>query len=55
MFLFISMLLLSNVLFLWMLCIASEKSKTNQEKFIEDNLQMQYLREYSLKKTKNLL
>ena len=38
------------ILFLWILLISSNKSKSNEEKFIEDNLQMQYLKEFSLKK-----
>ena len=38
------------ILFLWMVLIASNKSKSDEEKFIEDNLQMKYLKEISLKK-----
>ena len=38
------------ILFLWMLLISSSKSKSAEEKFVEDNLQMQYLKEYSKKK-----
>ena len=50
MFLFISSFILIIVsLFLWMLLIASSKSKSDEEKFIEDNLQMQYLREFAMK------
>lgn len=53
MFLFISSFILVNfVLFLWMLLVASSKFKSNEEKFIEDNLQMQYLKEFALKKKK---
>lgn len=53
MFLFISSFILVNfVLFLWMLLVASSKFKSNKEKFIEDNLQMQYLKEFALKKKK---
>ena len=36
-------------LFLWMLLIASNKSKSCEEKFIEDNLQMQYLKEFAMR------
>ena len=51
MFLFISnFILISFILFLWMLLIASSKFKSDEEKFIEDNLQMQYLREFAMKK-----
>lgn len=51
MFLFISSIILINSsLFLWMLLIASNKFKSNEEKFIEDNLQMEYLRGYANKR-----
>ena len=51
MFLFISsFILVGFILFLWMLLIASSKFKSDEEKFIEDNLQMQYLKNFSLKK-----
>lgn len=51
MFLFISSFILINlILFLWMLLIASSKFKSDEEKFIEDNLQMQYLKEFVIKK-----
>ena len=44
MFLFISsFILIIFVLFLWMLMIASSRFKSDDERFIEDNLQMQYL------------
>ena len=47
MFLFISsIILIILVLFLWMLLIGSNKSKSDEEKFIEDNLQMQYLKKF---------
>ena len=53
MFIFISSFIVFNViLFLWMLLISSSKSKSNEEKFIEDNLQMQYLKEFVIKKRK---
>ena len=51
MFLFISSFILIIVsLFLWMLLVATSKFKSDEEKFIEDNLQMQYLRKFSMKK-----
>ena len=51
MFLFISsFILVGFILFLLMLLIASSKFKSDEEKFIEDNLQMQYLRKFSMKK-----
>ena len=51
MFLFISsFILIVYSLFLWMLLIASSKFKSDEEKFIEDNLQMQYLKEFVMKK-----
>ena len=51
MFLFISsFILISFILSLWMLLISSTKSKSDEEKFIEDNLQMEYLKGFSLKK-----
>ena len=51
MFLFISnFILICFILFLWMLLVATSKFKSDEEKFIEDNLQMQYLRKFSMKK-----
>ncbi len=48
MLLFISILIFfSAILILWMLLIGANKSKTDMEKYIEDNLQMQYLRDFS--------
>ncbi len=44
-----SFIIFSFVLFLWMLLIASNKSKSCEEKFIEDNLQMQYLKEFAMR------
>lgn len=53
MFLFTSsFILVSFILFLWMLLIASSKFKSDEEKIIEDNLQMQYLKEFAIKKKK---
>ena len=34
-------------LFLWMLLISSKKSITNEEQYIEDNLQMQFLNKFA--------
>lgn len=48
MFLFISSILFFQEIFLWILLIQSKKSKTDEEKFIEDNLQMQYLKDQGL-------
>ena len=51
MILFISgFILITFILFLWMLLIASSKSKSDEEKYVEDNLQMQYLKEFAMKK-----
>ena len=33
-------------LFLWMLLISTKKSRTVEEQYIEDNLQMQFLKNY---------
>lgn len=44
MFLFISSILFFQEVFLWILLVQSKKSKTDKEQFIEDNLQMQYLK-----------
>ena len=55
MLLFISSFILINfILFLWTLLIATNKLKSEEEKFIEDNLQMQYLREFAQKKNFSL-
>lgn len=47
MFLFILILFLVDSMFLWLLLIASKMYKTDEEKFIEDNLQMEYLKSYN--------
>ena len=53
MFLFISsFIFMIFILFLWMLLIVSSKFKSDEEKFIEDILQMQYLKEFAIKKKK---
>ena len=52
MYIFISSLVSLNILFLWLLLISSKKSQSKEEKFVEDNLQMQYLKEYKNKKNR---
>lgn len=52
MFLFISCILFFQPVLLWILLIQYKKSETNEEKFIEDNLQMKYLREFQNRKSK---
>lgn len=48
MFLFISIIfMITFSLFLWMLLISSKKSITNEERYIEDNLQMQFLNKFA--------
>ena len=48
MFLFISIIfIITFSLFLWMLLISSKKSITNEEQYIEDNLQMQFLNKFA--------
>ena len=48
MFLFISIIfMITFSLFLWMLLISSKKSITNEEQYIEDNLQMQFLNKFA--------
>ena len=49
MFLFISMNIFIFQILLWILLIQSKKSMSDEEKFIEDNLQMQYLKEIKIK------
>lgn len=55
MFLLISILLSLNFIFLWILLIVNKKSQTEKERFIEDNMQMEYLRKFILQKKKILL
>lgn len=50
---FIFILFSANTIFLWMLLIATKKMKSKEEILIEDDLQMEYLKEFSLKKDKN--
>ena len=52
MHIFFSIILSINILFQWLLLISNKKSQTKEEKFVEDNLQMQYLKEYKNKKTR---
>ena len=49
MFLFISTNIFIFQILLWILLIQSKKSMSDEEKFIEDNLQMQYLKEIKIK------
>lgn len=46
MFLFSTILILIIIMLSWSLIIGSNKSKTNQEKYIEDILQMKYLKNF---------
>lgn len=46
MFLFNTIFILIIILLLWSLIIGSNKSKTNQEKYLEDILQMKYLKNF---------
>lgn len=55
MFLLISILFSLNFIFLWILLIVNKKSQTDKEKFIEDNMQMEYLKRFILQKKKFLL
>ena len=41
-----------SILFSYLLLIASQKTKTNEEKYLEDIMQMEYLKKYSLKHCK---
>lgn len=49
MFLFISTILFFQEIFLWILLIQYKKSITDEEQFIEDNLQIQYLKNFKKK------
>ncbi len=40
-------------LFLWILLISTKNSRTNEEQYIEDNLQMQFLKSYKKRQVKN--
>ena len=47
MFLFISInFVITFSLFLWMLLISTKNFKTFEEQYIEDNMQMQFLKKY---------
>ena len=46
MFLFNTIFILIIILLLWSLIIGSNKSKINQEKYLEDILQMKYLKNF---------
>lgn len=48
MFLFISIIFIIVVsLFLWILLISNKNSMTNEEQYIEDNIQMQFLKKFA--------
>lgn len=49
---FIFILFFTNTIFLWLLLIGDKKMKSKEEMLIEDDLQMKYLKEFSLKKNK---
>ena len=40
------------ILFLWILLVSSQKVKTDEEIYLEDILQMEYLKNYRLKHCK---
>lgn len=53
MLVFISIFIISSFsLFLWMILIVSSKSRSDEEEFIEDNLQMKYLKGFCSDKRK---
>ena len=53
MFLFISIFfIIISFLFLWTLLISNKNSKTIEEQYIEDSLQMQYLKEFAISRKK---
>ena len=40
------------ILFLWILLVSSQKEKTDEEIYLEDILQMEYLKNYRIKHCK---
>lgn len=40
-------------LFLWILLISTKNSRTSEEQYIEDNLQMQFLKNYKKRQVKS--
>lgn len=52
MFFLISVILFFQEIFLWVLLIQYKKSTSDEEQFIEDNLQMEYLRNFLIRKKK---
>lgn len=48
MFLFISCLLFFQEILLWFLLIQSKRSMSDEERFVEDNLQMEYLKKFEV-------
>ena len=49
---FIFILFSCDTVFLWLLLLGVKKTKSKEEMLIEDDLQMKYLKEFSLKKNK---
>ena len=48
-FISILILILFQIIFLWIILISSKNLKSDEEKFQEDNIQMQYLKKYRTK------
>ncbi len=40
------------ILFVWVLLVSSQKNKTDREKYLEDIIQMEYLKNYRIKHCK---
>ncbi len=53
MFLIISGILFFQEFLLWCLLVQSKKSMSDEEKFVEDNWQMEYLKKYKSQVKKN--
>lgn len=47
---FFSIILFFQEILLWLLLIGANNSKTDSEQFLEDNLQMEYLKKYKMQK-----
>ena len=53
MFIFISSFISINVtLFMYIILISAQKNKTDEERYLEDIIQMEYLRNYQIKHCK---
>jgi len=50
MFKIFSIFLFFQEILLWLIILGSNRSKTNKEQFIEDNIQMEYLKKYQYEK-----